>query len=105
MMGSPYKELLAKRRDRAIATILGYKDDYCNDYLPDGVSDGLRKEILDQINDFYDFALDALSTQSVHDEPGVILNEEYLARLEKQLDRVVSLRTRYRDIPFGDPRG
>lgn len=76
------KDLLAKRRDRAIATILGYKDDYCNEYLPEDVAEGLRKEILDQLNDFYDLCLDVLGSQST----GPVLNVEYMERFTRAVE-------------------
>lgn len=60
-------EILKKRRDRAIAIVLGVKEREV-DPLLNGVPGGdralhaLRKVILDQINDFYDMARDIASS-------------------------------------------
>lgn len=72
---------LGKRRDRAIATILSYKERECDDYLSDNVSQGLRKVILDQINDLCDLAFDMLNND-------IILNDEFLDRLEAIYDNL-----------------
>jgi hypothetical protein len=57
------EDILKKRRDRTIAIILGLKEREVDPLLleePGGsrASAMLRKVILDQINDFYDMALD-----------------------------------------------
>jgi hypothetical protein len=61
------EEILRKRRDRTIAIILGLKEREVDPLLlsePGGsrASTMLRKVILDQINDFYDMALDVASS-------------------------------------------
>ncbi|QBQ74871.1 hypothetical protein [Caudovirales GX15bay] len=60
-------EILKKRRDRAIAIILTIKEREVDPILaaqPQGrqASQALRKVVLDQINDFYDIALDVASS-------------------------------------------
>lgn len=60
-------EILKKRRDRTIAIILGIKErevDTLLSNVPGGqkASHALRKVILDQVNDFYDMALDVASS-------------------------------------------
>lgn len=72
---------LAHRRDRSIAIILGVKERECDDYLPSEVSRKLRKAVLDQVNEFHDFCLDIL--RSYDDGSGVILNEDYMDRLDE----------------------
>jgi hypothetical protein len=76
-------DLLARRRDRVIATILGVKDNECDQYLPDQVSNKLRKVILDQINDLYALAADCL-------ESGGSYNELYLDKIEKIYDYITN---------------
>jgi hypothetical protein len=71
--------LLRKRRDRAIAIVLGLKERECDQYLPPQVSVKLRKVILDQMNDLYDTCLDLLGAS---DDGGVILNEVYLRKID-----------------------
>lgn len=74
------KALLGKRRDRSIAILLGYKEREIDRYLPPEIRMDLRKNVLDQINDFYDLALDVLNSV---DSDAVVLNEEYLHRIDQ----------------------
>lgn len=74
------KEFLGKRRDRAIAIILSYKEKECDYYLPDYISKQLREVIMDQINDICDLAFDLINDD-------IIINEEFLDRLDEILDR------------------
>jgi hypothetical protein len=61
------EDILKKRRDRAIAIILSVKEREVDPLLA-GQADGdkalrvLRKAVLDQMNDFYDMALDVASS-------------------------------------------
>lgn len=73
------KEFLGKRRDRAIAIILSYKERECDDYLPDYVSRELRKVVLDQINDICDLAMDLMNDD-------IDFNEEFLNKLDELLE-------------------
>jgi hypothetical protein len=70
-------ELLAKRRDRCIAIILAVKEKQIDRHLPAPQRALLRKVILDQLNDFYDMAVDLIA-----DEPEYVVNELYLERLD-----------------------
>lgn len=79
-MNEQIKDLLARRRDRSIAIFLGYKEREIDHYLPNGLPMELRKHFLDQINDFYDLALDVLNSL---DTDAVVLNEEYLQRIDE----------------------
>lgn len=61
------EDILRKRRDRAIAIVLGVKEREVDPFLEgqaggQQASHALRKVILDQINDFYDMALDVASS-------------------------------------------
>lgn len=78
-------EVLARRRDRSIAILLGLKEKECDKFLPKDVQSKLRKAVLDQINEFYDLAVDVIRSL---DNDEVVLNEEYLSRLELKLDRI-----------------
>lgn len=60
-------EILKKRRDRACAIILGVKERELDPILkgtPEGdrASKAMRKAVLDQVNDFYDLALDIVNS-------------------------------------------
>lgn len=70
------KGFLGKRRDRAIAIILGFKEDECDYYLPEDVSKDLRAVILDNINDVCDLAFDLM-------DDNVDVNQYFLDVLDK----------------------
>lgn len=72
------KKLLAKRRDRLIATILGAKEDFCDDYISDDSSEQFRKIILDQLNDYHNLCCDVLKS---YESETVVVNEEFLDTL------------------------
>lgn len=74
-------EALAKRRDRAIATILAVKEAECDPYLPADVSMRLRKIILDNINDLF--------MAACADEPPVLYNELIHKKIEEIYEVVV----------------
>lgn len=82
------EEILKKRRDRAIAIMLTVKDRDIDPLLRqvqggDRASKALRKVILDQINDFYDMALDvAMSGEAAGFEFNVETWERRFDRLE-----------------------
>lgn len=81
-------DILAKRRDRAIAIILGLKERECDPSLTPQSSGKLRKVVLDQLNDFHDLASDLIRSL---DSDEVVLNEMYVERLDmisNQLSRV-----------------
>jgi hypothetical protein len=78
---------LAKRRDRAIAAILSFKEDQCDPYLPRPVSARLRKIVLDQLNEFFVVACTSMAQGSY--DPNVILNEHYLQKINELHDVIV----------------
>lgn len=86
VMDEQLKALLAKRRDRTIAILLGYKERECDYYLPQEIRTGLRKTILDQINDFYELSLDLLGSV---DDGSVVLNQIYLDKIQKIFEAVM----------------
>ena len=69
-------EIVAKRRDRAIATILSFKEDEVDYYIDNELSADLRKVVLDSINDVCNLAIDLLDESS-------IVNEIFLDRLDE----------------------
>lgn len=75
------KVFLGKRRDRAIATLLGFKERECDEYLPPHIQQALRKEILDQVNELCDVAFDLMSA------PG--LNQVYLDRIDEMYEKLI----------------
>ena len=72
-------DIVAKRRDRAIATILSFKEDEIDHYLDPELSSDLRKVILDAINDVCNLAIDLLDDASM-------VNEVFFDRLEDILN-------------------
>jgi spore coat polysaccharide biosynthesis predicted glycosyltransferase SpsG len=79
------KIFLGKRRDRAIATILSFKERECDNYLPVEVSTALRKLLLDEINDLCELAFDLIENDSV------VINEEFMTRFEELYDKVLEM--------------
>lgn len=79
-MDDAVRNILAKRRDRMIATILGAKEDICDEYLPQDASSEFRKIILDQVNDYYDLCSDLL--RSVQPD-SIVINEKFLDKLDE----------------------
>jgi len=73
------KVYLGKRRDRAIAILLTYKEKEIDPLLPKQQATGLRRQILDQFNDVVDTAFDLMSSESV-------LNEEFIDRFNELYD-------------------
>ncbi len=72
-------ELLSRRKDRALAIILRFKELDCDEHLPQSVRVALRKIILDQFNLYHDLAVDLL--ESAPDDS--LVNELWLAKLEE----------------------
>jgi hypothetical protein len=73
-------EFLANRRDRACAIILGVKERECDKQLSPDARAKLRKVVLDQLNDFYDVAMDIMKSL---DSGETVLNEEWLSKLDE----------------------
>lgn len=72
-------DILAKRRDRAIAIILGVKERECDRHLDNQASNKLRKVVLDQLNDYHDLCADLIRSLDTDD---VVLNEIFVERLD-----------------------
>lgn len=79
-MQDALRDLLEKRRNRAIAIVLGVKERECDRDLNAHSSQKLRKVVLDQFNEFHDLVLDIMASL---DRGEVVLNEEYLKRIDE----------------------
>jgi len=75
--------LVGKRRNRSIATILSLKEKQCDSYLPQEISDNLRKVILDEINSLCELVFDIL-------DEDVIFNDEFFTMLEEVHQKVTA---------------
>lgn len=84
-MNEQVKSLLSKRKDRSIAILLGYKERECDTYLPVAVRAELRKKILDQMNDFYELALDLMGSM---DDSHIQMNQLFLDKLDSIYEAV-----------------
>jgi hypothetical protein len=82
-------DILAKRRDRAIAIVLGVKEREADRHLPPDARQKLRKVVLDQMNDFHDLAVDLVRSL---DTGQVALNEEYLTKLDDLFEAIAALK-------------
>lgn len=81
-------ELLGRRRDRAIAAILGVKEREVDKHLPPATQRLLRKVVLDQLNDFTAMVGDILASMGT--DNSVILNEYYLRKIAEIHEVVVA---------------
>lgn len=72
-------DVIARRRDRAIAVLLGVKEKEVDQYLPAEVKVRLRKAILDQLNEFHSLVLDVMRSL---DNGEVVLNDLYLEKID-----------------------
>ena len=72
--------ILQKRKNRAIAIIMGVKERDVDKHLDAMTANKLRKVVLDQFNDFYDLCLDVMTSL---DNGEVVLNEEWLTKLDE----------------------
>lgn len=84
-MDSAYVAIVNKRKDRAIAIILGVKEKDADPYLPSPASAKVRKVVLDQVNDLTDFVVDIIKSL---DGGTSIPNEDYFLRLEQKIDEL-----------------
>jgi len=75
------RTFLGKRRDRALATLLGFKEREVDRFLDENTSAKLRDQILYHFNDVVDLAFDLLGSESVY-------NEEFMRRLDEIYDAV-----------------
>lgn len=85
-MSTAAQDLMAKRCDRAIAVILGFKEKECDEFLPRDVQQRLRKVILDQINDLFNLYCD-INKSALDDS--VVVNQLYVDRLNAIYEVVV----------------
>lgn len=81
-------DILAKRRDRAIAIVLGVKERECDRHLPQEARTKLRKVVLDQFNDLHDLSMDLIRSL---DSGDFVVNEVYLEKLDAIYDTLKTL--------------
>lgn len=73
--------LLERRRNRAIAIVLGVKEREMDPYLTQSLRDKLRKVVLDQFNDYHETVLDVLRSVDVGED--ISLNQYYFDLIEE----------------------
>lgn len=78
-MNQAVVSILERRRNKAIAIVLGVKEREVDYYIPKPVQDKLRKVVLDQFNDYHEICLDVFRSL---DNDEVALNEHYLELLD-----------------------
>lgn len=71
--------LLERRKNKAIAVVLGVKEREVDQYLPDQAQIKLRKVVLDQFNELFELCLDV--ARSADGE--VAFNQDYLTMIEE----------------------
>jgi hypothetical protein len=77
-MNQAVVSILERRRNKAIAIVLGVKEREVDYYIPKPVQDKLRKVVLDQFNDYHELCIDVFRSL---DNGEVTLNEDYLEAL------------------------
>lgn len=78
-MQQTLQDVLAKRRDRAIAIVLSIKERECDQHLSAHASQKLRKVVLDQFNEYYDLCVDIMASL---DTGEVVVNDLWIAKLD-----------------------
>jgi hypothetical protein len=74
-------DLINRRRDKAIAAILGVKEREADPHLPPDVRRALRKVVLDQLNDLSGLVGDLVGALTTAQDGTVVLNELYLRKI------------------------
>jgi hypothetical protein len=72
-------ELLERKKNRALAIILSTKERECDYLLDEQSSYKLRKVILDQVNEFYEYTADIIEALTSGTE--IAVNEYWLERM------------------------
>lgn len=80
------RELIRRRKDRAIAIVLTYKENNLDASLTKEQSTKLRKIILDQFNDLYQLVLDVLP-----EDDGVLFNDQVWEERLSKIDQIHSM--------------
>jgi hypothetical protein len=74
-------DLITRRKDKAIAAILGVKEREGDPFLPEPARRALRKVVLDQLNDLTSLVLDLVGALTTAQDGTVVLNELYLTKI------------------------
>jgi hypothetical protein len=80
--------VLNKRKDRALALILGVKEREVDQYLPVEAQRRLRKVVLDALNDYHEMVVDVMGSL---DSGEVVLNQDYLDKIDAIHDKLVRI--------------
>lgn len=84
--------ILAKRRDRSIAIVLGVKERECDKDLTPEARTKLRKVVLDQFNEYHDFCADVLRSLEGHSDS--VLNEVWLDKIDTMHSMITEIASR-----------
>lgn len=78
-MNQTVGSILERRKNKAIAIVLGVKEREIDSSLSKPLQDKLRKVVLDQFNEYHELCMDVMRSL---DDGGVTLNDHYLEMLE-----------------------
>lgn len=70
-------DLVARRGNRCSAQTLTWLETNVKEYLPDGMWDKVRRQVLNNINEFKDLAIDIVKSDSS------IINQEWVAHMDE----------------------
>lgn len=91
-MGVPVQDFLARRRNRAVATILGWAEGTIWKSLTPDQREGLRVKVLEAMNGYHDAVLDLMKAEDgVRNEQVIELLEGLHARLDSQVSTGVQV--------------
>ena len=82
-------DLINRRRDRAIAAILGVKEREADPHLPREAARILRKVVLDQLNDFASLVGDLLTAVAEAPGDGLVVNDLWLEQIAQIHEAIV----------------
>ncbi len=69
--------LIQQRGNRCTATLLSWMEDNIKEDLPDGLWPALRREVMDDINEFKDLAIDVVKSDAA------MINEVYMDQVRQ----------------------
>jgi len=68
MTAESNREIIGRRKNRLLASILSYKDEYLNQYLPEDVAACFRDVLMDEINDYHHYVSSFVDESVIHNE-------------------------------------
>ena len=99
MTAESNREIIGRRKNRLLASILSYKDEYLNQYLPEDVAACFRDVLMDEINDYHHY-VSSFVEDDVHVEPNLVTVsvDEISPKYVELVERIDAIFTMVKDI-------